>query len=120
MLKEKKGDVYIYYPKKEINHTIPGNSIVIKPYLKESPVNRLEKIIAPKIEKILVDLYYEKSLFITYQGIEKNNIFENIFNEYSINMTTLYRYARHRAIKEKIRKYLLSQLSTNEYLFKEI
>ncbi|ACV62682.1 hypothetical protein Dtox_1834 [Desulfofarcimen acetoxidans DSM 771] len=115
MLREKMRNVYIYSKKNnDIDYMISSNSIIIKPYLKESPVSKNKKIVVPKIEKILVDLYFEESLFITYHGQEIYNIFENIFSKYTINITTLYRYARYRTIKENLRWFLLNQVQIDK------
>ncbi|MHB8157084.1 MAG: DUF6577 family protein [Desulfocucumaceae bacterium] len=115
MLRNKWQNVFIYAKKHELDHVFSSNNpVVIKPYLKESPTNIKGGIIVPKIEKILVDLFFEKPLYITYHGHEMINIFENIFDKYSVNITTLYRYSKQRSIKENLRKFITSQVNIDK------
>jgi hypothetical protein len=99
LLREKRLDVYIYSRKVGNDYYLSSNSIIIKPFLREAPKMKINKIVVPKIEKILVDLFFEEGLMVTYQGQELINIYSNIFNHFSVNTTTLLRYARHRTIK---------------------
>lgn len=107
MLKDKRNNVYLN-PKRKVveNYILSENAIIVKPILKEMPTQDIENINVSKIEKVLVDLFMDKFLLISYQGSEMKNIFERTFEEYEINCTTLFRYARNRGIKEKIKKYI--------------
>lgn len=107
LLKEKFNNVYLSPNVQQIErYILDDNVIVIKPILKEAPVTIFEKIKVAKVEKILVDLFFESNLFQTYQGKELVNIFENIYSKYSINTTTLYRYAKTRGIKDRIETFI--------------
>jgi hypothetical protein len=107
-LKEKRNNVYLNPNSNEItNYILDEDSIIVKALLKEAPLERINNIQVPKIEKILVDLFSEKNLLQTYQGREMENIFYNIFEDYNVNLTTLYRYARNRGIKEKLENFLM-------------
>ena len=66
-----------------------------------------EKILVPKIEKILVDLFFDNNLLLSYKGDEMINIFDNIYQKYSLNMTTLYNYSKKRGIYDRIKLFLL-------------
>jgi hypothetical protein len=113
MLKEKKDRVYMNPKKEEVeNYILSENAIIINPILKEAPVQDRGNVKVSKLEKILVDLYFDKTLLIAYQGNEMKNIFKRTFEEYEINLTTLYRYARNRGIKDKIKNYIERQLPT--------
>lgn len=112
ILREKMGNVYIYARKNDISFSMHGNSVVIKSFLKESPIKKEKMVIVPKLEKILVDLFVDEGLFITYHGQELINIFNEIFSEYAINMTTLYRYARERAVTERLKGFLRSNVQS--------
>ena len=111
MLKEKKDRVYLNPDEREVeNYILSENAIIVKSILREVPVQDSNNVKIPKLEKILVDLYFDKTLLISYQGDEMKNIFNRAFEEYEINLTTLYRYARNRGIKDKIAAYIQQEL----------
>lgn len=113
-LKEKRNNVFLNPSKGDIeNYILTNNVIIIKPLLKDAPLIK-GNVIVPKIEKILVDIFFESDLFIAYQGEELINIFERVYSEYTINASTLYRYARNRGIKEKILNFLNGQTKINQ------
>lgn len=116
MLKERHNDVYVRPSKDEIQKYVQTSerSIIINPLIVDAPIFKFEHITIPKIEKILVDLFVEENLFITYQGHERKNIFEKIFENYSINVTTLYRYALKRNAKERLIRFMKNQTSIHE------
>lgn len=106
-IKEKRSNVFLNPKSEDIDNYISNeNAIIVKPIIKGSPVRTYEKIKILKIEKILVDVFYENELFRAYQGQELINIFERVYEEYSVNVTTLYRYARNRGIKEKLINFI--------------
>lgn len=111
LLKEKRNEVYINPKIEEIEKYISSeNVVIIKSIIKDAPNKKIDKVNIPKIEKILVDIFFESELFRTYQGQELINIFERIFEEYSINLTTLLRYARKRGVKEKINNFIIKNI----------
>lgn len=110
-LKEKGEQIYINPKKDYIEKYISNeNVIVIRSIIQGSPNIKIGKIRIPKIEKILVDVFFEKDLFRNFQGQELINIFKRIFEEYTINLTTLLRYARKRGIKDDIKNFLLNNI----------
>lgn len=115
-LREKRNEVYLSPKAKSSNSYILGeNGIIVKQIVKEEvPIMEHEKVVVPKIEKILVDIFFESQLFISYQGQEKINIFERVYDEYSINASTVYRYARNRGIKENIKKFILENTNIDK------
>ena len=70
--------------------------IIIKNLVTDSPLQKIEKIQTPSLEKILVDLIVDDKLFQTYQGRDLDNILDNAFKYQSINLDKLYRYAKRR------------------------
>ncbi|QZY55138.1 DUF6577 family protein [Crassaminicella profunda] len=115
LLREKRSDVYLNPKEESIDQYILNeNVIILKPLIKESPIIEYEKVKIPKIEKILVDAFVENNLLRAYQGQELINIFERVYEEYSINVTTLHRYARNRGAKEKLLEFIVSNTSINE------
>lgn len=120
-LKNRINRVYLNPKIEEINNYIlDENAIIVKPIIKEVPLTLSNKVKVPKVEKLLVDLFFESNLLIAYQGKEMVNIFENIFERYSINITTLYRYAKNRGIREKIESFLLNNTNIDDKYLREV
>ena len=95
--------------------------VVIKKLITRSPIgkrteNKL-KISTPLLEKILVDLFAEKRLFYFYQGSELIHIYENAINQYTINFTKLFSYAKRREREQEIKFFLVNNMS---HLIKDI
>lgn len=107
-LKESMKNVYLNPGKYEIeNYILSGQSnVIIKNLVIESPIEDLENIQIPRIEKIIVDLFADNELFITYQGRELRNIYKEFFQKYSINQSTLNRYANRRNIRDRLITFL--------------
>lgn len=107
-IKEKHKNVYLN-PGPEIFHNyIAGkkDAIIVKNLISESPVQDIYNVMTPTIEKILVDIYCDKAIFSTFQGKEMQNIFENSFEKYTVNLSTLHRYAFRRGKQEEIDAYI--------------
>ncbi|QHA38256.1 hypothetical protein D5E69_22375 [Rossellomorea marisflavi] len=120
LLQETRSNVFLNPSKNEIDtYLLTGkNNIVVKNLVVESPIQLQEKIHVPKIEKILVDLFIEKDLFIMYQGKELANIYELIFETFNINQSTLNRYATKRNVKERLMDFILEETSIDKkYIF---
>ena len=83
------------------------NSIIIKDLTSESPVHTISKIQTPTLEKILVDIFCDKDLFVAQQGSELNTIYQTAFDKYSINKSKLLRYAKRRG-KNEIAEFISS------------
>lgn len=66
--------------------------IIVKQLISKSPLEKIENKKYITIEKIMVDLYVDK-LYLSYQGKELENIYENIFEKYDINLKRLIKYA---------------------------
>jgi hypothetical protein len=86
------------------------DAIVIKSLTSESPLQKVDNITVPAIEKILVDLYADSEIFFFLQGSEMLNIFTNAMEKYTVNTDRLLRYAKRRNKKEKLKK-ILTQIS---------
>lgn len=86
-------------------YLIGSNKIVIKRLINHSPINR-NGVPTPKLEKILVDIFVEKELFYSMQGSELENILTNAFENYQLNLTTLFSYAQRRNKKSELLDYL--------------
>jgi hypothetical protein len=107
-LKEDVENIYIKPTEKEIEQYILSNkeSIIVKKLVTQSPTNQINKVKIPALEKILVDLFVDKILFVIYQGRELINIFEYIYKNYELNFSTLLRYAGRRKTEKNIKEFL--------------
>jgi hypothetical protein len=106
---DKQEKIYFKPTEKEIEQYIASNrqSTIIRSSITQSPTQAQEDICIPKLEKILVDLFSDRSLFIAYQGQELVTIFKNAYRLYPVNISTLFRYAQRRKKKERLRDFIL-------------
>lgn len=84
--------------------------IVVTNMIHRSPLQTLQGIKTPPIEKILVDLYVDSNLFYYYQGAELGRIYEKAMSLVSINYTRMLNYARRRGKHDEIKQFLNSIL----------
>lgn len=101
-------DVFINPSKAEISRYVneAQSPIVVIPLITKAPVNREDKTILPTLEKLMVDLFCDKDLFIAYQGTELSHIFNMAYSRYAIDLTRLFSYAERRRKRDAIRTYL--------------
>lgn len=77
-----------------------SEAIVIKSLLKRAPIYKSNKGNYPKIEKLIVDTYIEKSAFGWLQGIEWRRMLNNILDSCEVDITTLINYSLYRKNKK--------------------
>lgn len=75
--------------------------IIVKPYISEGPVKRIDNILVPTLEKLLVDIQRDSD-FEYMRGSEGHYIFETAIDQFLINETKLLRYANRRGCREEI------------------
>lgn len=68
---------------------------IIKPLISEAPLQPLGSVTTITVEKLLVDLLADSSLFFMYQE-ELPRIIEGLTEKYVLNVNRLQRYARRR------------------------
>lgn len=85
--------------------SVQKNAIIVSPLISESPIQIIEKMPAPTLEKILVDLICDTDIFYAYQGRELKHIWENAFANYTVQADKLLRYASRRKKKNEVMKY---------------
>jgi len=83
------------------------DSIIIKSLISEAPIQKIDGVTVPTIEKILVDLYADSEIFFFVQGNELLNIFTNVLDKYTVNQDRLLRYAKRRNKREELQKLLM-------------
>ena len=102
------GRVFIQPEEKELDRYIfdVDRPIVLQTLVSRAPVQRGDKVSTITIEKLIVDLFCDKNLFIAFQGSELVHIINNAFQRYSINFTKLLHYAGRRRKGKDIRQFL--------------
>ena len=80
-------------------------SFIVKPLVSESPIQEVNGINVPRIEKLLVDIQCDRDFFYL-QGQESLYMMQTAFANYNVNIGMLLRYASRRNIKPQIEKYI--------------
>lgn len=83
-----------------------NQTTIVKTLVTEAPTQQVEEITTVTLEKALVDLICDIDLFSAYQGKERNTIFKEAFNKYTVNQNKLFRYAARRGKSEELEEYL--------------
>lgn len=81
-------------------------SYVVLSLLSKSPLQLVNNIKIPKLEKILVDIFCDKNIFFAFQDSEMKNIFRNAFKSYAINISTLLNYSRRRGREKELMEFI--------------
>lgn len=86
--------------------SVENSPIVVKAMVSEAPLQKMEGVSVPMLEKILVDLVCDTEILYAYQGRELQYIWENAFNKYTVQQDKLLRYASRRRKKKEISEYI--------------
>lgn len=79
--------------------------IIVRPLVKEAPLDVINGCPVPTLEKMLVDAIFDKELQ-HLQGNELYTIYSNAFSDYAIKKTRLLRYAARRNRKQKVEQII--------------
>ncbi len=82
-----------------------SKAIIIRPLITEAPLQIIDGINTPAIEKILVDIVGDVE-FSFMQGAEIHSVYTNIFERHKINKNKLLRYATRRGRKKNVEQLL--------------
>ena len=96
----------LIYPTAEMFHQywVEGMIVILK-LPTESPRGK-GHVWATCIEKMMVDAFCEKVIVSAYPSEELSSIIENMFYQYAIDESKLFRYARRRGMEKKLRDFL--------------
>lgn len=83
-----------------------SDTVVVRPLISKSPVQKIGTYTVPLIEKILVDLYADTKLFTLFQGGELEFIFSSVLEKYSVNETRMLNYAARRGKKQDLALFI--------------
>jgi len=104
-------NVYIEPEAKEIERYIFDSEqpVILQSLISKTPIQKVGKIYTVTLEKLIVDLFCDKNLFIAFQGAELVHIINNTYHRYSINFTKLFHYARRRGKETDLKSYLTTK-----------
>lgn len=74
--------------------------VIVKNLVTDAPLQMVDDVQIPALEKILVDLIVNTGPFYAFQGRDLESIVENAFENNTINMDKLLRYASRRRKRE--------------------
>lgn len=116
-IQESHKDTYFNPGKHEVNNYILAsqNNIIIKNLTVTSPLQEIQNVTIPTIEKIMVDLFTDDELFVAYQGAELQNIYQELFGFYNINRSRLKQYAHKRHVRDKFITFLKAETNIDKY-----
>ena len=75
--------------------------VIVKPFVTEAPVNKVNGIQTPTLEKLLVDIQKDDDLDYM-RGVESLYMFQTAIDEYVLNTPRMLRYARRRGAFDDI------------------
>jgi hypothetical protein len=87
--------------------------VIIKPFLSRSPIQSIEGIRVPVLEKILVDIYCDDQIYYAFQGNQLIQVYRNAVTRYSLNFSKLFNYAKRRSREGEIKNLLLKVLDND-------
>ena len=107
-LKKKNLAVFLNPNQEVLDKYIPENKniYVVKTLVSEAPTQQIGKICTVSIEKMLVDIFCDETLFAAQQGAEMRTIFNEVLNKYTVNQNKMLRYADRRKRKNNFNNYL--------------
>ncbi|MBH2003407.1 MAG: hypothetical protein I8H66_01855 [Sphingobacteriia bacterium] len=107
-LKETKKNIFLEPDAKILSlyASAEKETIIINSLVSEAPVQMIQGVVTTTIEKLLVDVFCDDVLFAAQQGREKETIFREAFEKYTINENKMLRYADRRRKKEAFSNYL--------------
>lgn len=83
-------------------------TLIVKSLVSEAPLQTINRINLPTIEKMLVDIFCDDVIFAAQQGFEMRTILQEALSKYAVNENRMLRYADRRRKKESFLEYLKS------------
>lgn len=98
--------IFLNPTKEDVDRYITNRDlIIVRPLVKEAPLDVINGCPVPTLEKMLVDAISDKELQ-HLQGNELYTIYSNAFSDYAIKKTRLLRYAARRNRKQKVEQII--------------
>ncbi|WP_367392365.1 DUF6577 family protein [Lewinella sp. LCG006] len=103
-LKELGKEIYLNPSEEVLDKYVSSKKapLIIISLVSEAPIQKVNGINTVTLEKMLVDLVCNETLFAAQQGVELKRIFRSAHEKYAISETKLLRYASRRNKKEEV------------------
>jgi len=95
------------------------NGIILQSLVSKAPLQKVNKVATITIEKLIVDLYCDKTVLNTYQGTELIHIINNAYNRYAIDFTKLFSYAKRRGKEQDIKEFFSKKTNISKTLIND-
>ncbi|MBT7995441.1 MAG: hypothetical protein HN691_11240, partial [Bacteroidetes bacterium] len=107
-MKENKYSVFLEPSKELFTRYIPDEkeTWIVKSLVSEAPTQIVSGVESTTIEKLLVDLFCDTVILDAQQGSEKDRIFSEALEKYTVNENKMFRYADRRRKKDQFKEYL--------------
>jgi hypothetical protein len=107
-MKENKYSDFIDPTKELLTRYVPDEkeTWIVKSLVTEAPVQKISDIQTTTIEKLLVDVFCDIVILDAQQGAEKDRIFNEAFERYTVNENKMLRYADLRRKKTEFLDYI--------------
>lgn len=117
-LREDTNEIVMYRPSsKEYSRYWRPDSIIILDWTSEAPLSSGSPHNIT-IEKMLVDIFCDKTIRLTYSGAEYKSVVETAYERYGVDTVRLLRYARRRNKEKEIRDFIPERLGTKDNVIK--
>jgi len=113
-LNESNDNVFVH-PTSELLSKYAKSSIpliIIRNLITDAPLQIVQSVQIPSLEKLVVDLIVGDEILSKFQGRDLESILENVFGTYTINMDKLLRYAGRKRKKEFVHNYITTHQSS--------
>lgn len=112
-LKDQKHTVFINPTTEMLDRYIQfdQHNFIVKNLITEAPTQLIENVNTVRLEKILVDIFCDTTLFSAQQGVEMRTIFQEALRRYSLNVDKMFRYKARRGNKKKFSEFFSSILN---------
>jgi hypothetical protein len=107
-LKEQNLAVFLNPNQEILDKYLPENKdiYIVKSLVSEAPVQKVKGVCTLSIEKMLVDIFCDETLFAAQQGAEMRIVFNEALSRYTVNQSKMLRYANRRKKKASFENYL--------------
>lgn len=111
-LKDQKQTVFINPSSEMLERYVQfdQHTLIVKNLITEAPTQLIEDVNTVTLEKVLVDIFCDTTLFSAQQGVEMRTIFQEAFRKYSLNVDKMFRYSARRGNKKKFGDFYSSIL----------
>ncbi|GHT12555.1 hypothetical protein FACS189426_16110 [Bacteroidia bacterium] len=108
VLKEQNLAVFLNPNQDILNKYLPENKMIyiVKSLVSEAPIQKVKRVCTLSIEKMLVDIFCDETLFAAQQGAEMRTVFNEVLSKYTVNQSKMLRYANRRKKKTSFENYL--------------